>query len=64
MLGMSLDERKKYERERFNQIKHDKEGIVGSDNSLTFYAINSVWIEKWKNFIKFKGTEAPGEIKN
>lgn len=35
-----------------------------SDGNYAFYIINSIWVEKWKNFVKYKHSPAPGPITN
>jgi hypothetical protein len=58
---MSLDQRRVYEKDRFNELKQIKS--QGTDVAV-YYAINGIWIEKWKSFVKHKNQPLPGEITN
>lgn len=52
---MSLDQRRIYEKTRFNELKQIKESLINaSDGTVALYAINALWIEKWKNFLRYK----------
>ena len=53
---MSIDERRVAERNLFNELKQkrDKNSNNNDGQVAALYAINAVWIEKWKSFLKYK----------
>jgi hypothetical protein len=53
---MSLDERRVAEKNLFNEVKQkrDKNSSINDGQVAALYAINSVWIEKWRSFLKYK----------
>lgn len=61
---MSLNERRIYERDQYSKLKENKASQLQSDGSLVCYAINSVWVSNWKNFLKYRNVDPPGPINN
>ncbi len=63
---MTIDERRIAEKNLFNELKQkkDRSGNMNEGQVAAVYAINSVWIEKWKNFLRYRNQPLPGEINN
>ena len=62
-LLMSMEDRRKYELENYQNLKDNNEKINQLDGSAMYYVVDGPWVNQWKAFIKEEG-ELPGEIDN
>ena len=63
LVTMTEEERRQQEIEKYNQLRVNKSGVPQTDGSVTFYVIDSQWINQWTAFLKGE-TGIPREIDN
>ena len=60
---MDPDQRRQFEKDRYNVLKQEISDLTQSDGSVVYYVIDVNWINQWKAFI-FDSRSMPGEIYN
>ena len=60
---MDSDQRRQFEKDRYNVLKQEISGLTQSDGSVVYYVIDVNWINQWKAFI-LDSRSMPGEIDN